>query len=567
MRSRVPTLALLAVAVTVVLVPAGAVAQPYEVSWWTVDGGGGSSSGGPYVLTGTAGQPDAGGPFAGSPYGLHSGFWALAAGGSVVPEADLGISKTDGQPSSVPGQSVTYTIVASNGGPTAVTGATVTDAPPASLSGVTWTCAASAGSSCPASGTGTIAASVNLLVGGTATFTLTGAVAPDATGTLANTAAIAVPSGVLDPTAGNNAATDTNSLTPLADLGISVADAPDPVAQGASLVYTIQATNLGPSTSPSLTVTNTLPAQVTFVSSTPGFPTCMHTAGVVTCTLASTLAPNASTTVTIDVTVGPSASGTLTDTATVAGGATDPVAANNSDVETTLAIARSDAELRHGTRERLDLAALPGPIADEDRFRIRQEPFSSYEVLVDEASGDLGAGNGPVLERVDATGTSVLQPSQPAGSGPSRSLRWENSTSSAVDDQTIRVRSASCTTDCGADDAYRIRAYDTTYTVPRFNNAGSQVTVLLLHNTGTSSVSGHVYFWNTAGALLATHGFSLSPKQLLVLNTATVGGLAGVGGSMTVSHDAPYGALSGKTVALEPSTGFSFDSPLEVKRR
>jgi hypothetical protein len=31
---------------------------------------------------------------------------------------------------------------------------------------------------------------------------------------------------------------------------------------------------------------------------------------------------------------------------------------------------------------------------------------------------------------------------------------------------------------------------------------------------------------------------------------------------VTVAHAAPFGALAGKTVALEPSTGFSFDSPL-----
>lgn len=32
----------------------------YEIVWSTIDGGGGTSSGGPYVLTGTIGQPDAG---------------------------------------------------------------------------------------------------------------------------------------------------------------------------------------------------------------------------------------------------------------------------------------------------------------------------------------------------------------------------------------------------------------------------------------------------------------------------------------------------------------------------
>jgi uncharacterized repeat protein (TIGR01451 family) len=566
MRSRVLSLALLAVA-GLALLPSGAAAQPYDVSWWTVDGGGGSSAGGSYVLTGTAGQPDAGGPYAGAPYGLHSGFWALAAGGAIGPQADLSVSKTDGQASSVPGQPVSYTIVAGNAGPSAVTAALLSDSPPASLSGVNWTCTASAGSSCPASGSGPISASVNLLVGGTATFTMTAQVAPDATGTLANTASISAPAGVLDPAAANNAATDTNALTPLADLGLTLSDSPDPVAQGATLLYTLQATNLGPSTSPSMTITDTLPGQVTFVSSTPPSPTCMHLAGVVTCTLGTTLAPNASATVTIQVTVNPTATGTLNNTATVAGGATDPAAANNSDAETTLVVARSDGELRHGTRERYDLAALPGPIADEDRFRMRQQPFSSYEVLVDEASGDIGTGNGPLLERVEVNGTAVLQNSQPAGSGPSRSLRWENSTSSVVDDQAIRVRSASCTTDCGADDSYRIRAYDTTYSVPRFNNSGSQVTVLLLQNTGVTTVSGHVYFWSPAGTQLASSAFSLTAKQLLILNAGTVPGLAGQSGTITVSHDGPFGTLAGKTVALEPATGFSFDSPMEVNRR
>jgi hypothetical protein len=46
----------------------------YELSWYTIDGGGGTSSGGPYVLTGTIGQPDAA-YSAGGNYELLSGFW------------------------------------------------------------------------------------------------------------------------------------------------------------------------------------------------------------------------------------------------------------------------------------------------------------------------------------------------------------------------------------------------------------------------------------------------------------------------------------------------------------
>jgi hypothetical protein len=47
----------------------------YAISWWTVDGGGGASQGGPYALTGTIGQPDAGG-MAGGTFALRGGFWS-----------------------------------------------------------------------------------------------------------------------------------------------------------------------------------------------------------------------------------------------------------------------------------------------------------------------------------------------------------------------------------------------------------------------------------------------------------------------------------------------------------
>ena len=52
-----------------------------------------------------------------------------------------------------------------------------------------------------------------------------------------------------------------------------------------------------------------------------------------------------------------------------------------------------------------------------------------------------------------------------------------------------------------------------------------------------------------------------------MLNVATVSGVTGQSGSITIAHDGGYGALSGKAVALEPSTGFSFDSPMTGRPR
>lgn len=36
-------------------------------------------------------------------------------------------------------------------------------------------------------------------------------------------------------------------------------------------------------------------------------------------------------------------------------------------------------------------------------------------------------------------------------------------------------------------------------------------------------------------------------------------------GSTTMAHDGRYGDLQGKSVALEPATGFSFDTPLSYR--
>jgi hypothetical protein len=49
----------------------------YSIDWSTIDGGGGTSTGGVYSVSGTIGQPDAGGPMTNGQYSVTGGFWAL----------------------------------------------------------------------------------------------------------------------------------------------------------------------------------------------------------------------------------------------------------------------------------------------------------------------------------------------------------------------------------------------------------------------------------------------------------------------------------------------------------
>jgi hypothetical protein len=59
------------------VVPLAGFAQQYSIDWYKVAGGSGTSTGGVYSVSGTIGQPDAGGPMTGGSYSLTGGFWAL----------------------------------------------------------------------------------------------------------------------------------------------------------------------------------------------------------------------------------------------------------------------------------------------------------------------------------------------------------------------------------------------------------------------------------------------------------------------------------------------------------
>jgi hypothetical protein len=52
-------------------------AQSYSIDWYKISGGGGTSSNGQYIVSGTIGQHDAGGPMTNGNYSLTGGFWSL----------------------------------------------------------------------------------------------------------------------------------------------------------------------------------------------------------------------------------------------------------------------------------------------------------------------------------------------------------------------------------------------------------------------------------------------------------------------------------------------------------
>ena len=111
------------------------------------------------------------------------------------------------------------------------------------------------------------------------------------------------------------------------DLGISQTRTPNPVSAGGTLTYTLTVTNAGPSSATGVTVVDTLPAGVTFVSSTPtrsGGPNpLVWNLG--------TLNSGSSVNITVVVTVDTSTRGSITNVASVSNSVElDPNSANNS---------------------------------------------------------------------------------------------------------------------------------------------------------------------------------------------------------------------------------------------
>ena len=259
--------------------------------------------------------------------------------------ADLSVSVTDAPDPVAVGGDLTYTIIVTNAGPDAATGVTLTDTLP---SGVTFVSAT--GGATPVGNTltfdlGTLA--------NAAGATVTVVVRPTTAGALTNSAGVT--SAVVDPATVNNSATATTTVNAApvasADLSVTVTDAPDPVAAGADLTYTIAVTNNGPDAAQALTLTTAVPAGATFVSFTApaGWAATTPAAGgtgtisATTASLGTGGAGPAGFTLVVRVDPGAAPGSTITLSAVVAATTGDPAAADNSATATTTVSAAPSA--------------------------------------------------------------------------------------------------------------------------------------------------------------------------------------------------------------------------------
>src|SRR5262245_48332752 len=255
---------------------------------------------------------------------------------------DLVVTKDDGVTSAVPGQTLTYTVSVTNVGNAPATGVIATDIIP---NNTTFQSASNGGT----------------FANGTVTWNI-GSVAVGATVTRTVTVRVnsTVPAGVTqlinevqvhddgtngpDPTPGNNIAFDTDTLVAAPDLVITKTDGLTQVVPGQLVTYTLVISNVGNQDATNVIVTDTLPPNTTFISSSRGGT---FANGVVSGNL-GTIAAGASITITGTLRVNnpqPAGVTSITNTVTVAddgANGPDPTPNNNTAADTDVLIAAPD---------------------------------------------------------------------------------------------------------------------------------------------------------------------------------------------------------------------------------
>lgn len=247
-------------------------------------------------------------------------FLSLTTSGVIPAAADLSVTVLDEPDPGIVGSNLVYSILVTNHGPWNASGIVLTNFLPTNA--VYVSSSASTGT-IVTNAAGELVWTIGALTKDQAQ-SATVTVRPTTAGIVTSTSSAA--GNQVDPNPDNSTATAVTTVAnPTADLVIGIIDSPDPLNLGGNLTYSLFVTNNGPATATGVSVTNTLPPTMTFVSATPGGYTV--SGRIVTFTNLGNVGSSLSATATI--TVHPTAAGTFTNSATTGSGVIDPLKGNN----------------------------------------------------------------------------------------------------------------------------------------------------------------------------------------------------------------------------------------------
>jgi hypothetical protein len=231
-------------------------------------------------------------------------------------------------------------------------------------------------------------------------------------------------------------------------------------------------------------------------------------------------------------------------------------------------------ELRPGDHQSgHDLEGTPAA-PDRDYFIVKTQIYHTYEALVRSGTLFWSSGNAfcvppggtSVCPRFDlvASDGSILTSGVPDGASnhPNVSSAWRVFLYGTGTTNYLRVQGDTGGSSHNSLDQYDIEFRDTTYAVPRFNNSGTQATILMVQNTSDRTVHADAILLDETGVAVQIYGANILPRGLWLQPLAAAAAAQGKAGTVLIRQDGPYGALAGKAVSLEPATGFTFDTAM-----
>ncbi|MGB0385470.1 MAG: DNRLRE domain-containing protein [Ardenticatenaceae bacterium] len=269
----------------------------------------------------------------------------------LVPRPDLEV-QIEGAPNPVKaGGRLTYTITIANRGSSEATNITLSDRLPANLT----LDESTLDDECQ-SNFGTVNCTFDQLEsGGQTSTTFVVQVLEDTQGTITNIVSVQAEG---DLNQQNNSATSQTQVEAQADLEVKKEAAPNPVIAGERLTYTITISNTGPSQATNITLSDTLPANVT-LDATSLDNECQDDSGVVSCTFGA-LASESQIKTTLVVTVSEDIRGTITNPVSVEATEYDPNLNDNRATSQTEVEGQADLEVKK--------EAAPNPVTAGDRL-------------------------------------------------------------------------------------------------------------------------------------------------------------------------------------------------------
>jgi gliding motility-associated-like protein/uncharacterized repeat protein (TIGR01451 family) len=184
---------------------------------------------------------------------------------NAVPSADIVTTKTTAATSYVPGNSVTYIIRVRNNGPSDAANVNIQDNAPAGTTISTWTARSISGGAVPPAGSGTGNLDETIAVfpnGAEVEYEISVAIPASYTAALSNAATVSSSTTDPDPTCPACITTPINAA-PVANLVTTKTTAATVYVPGASVTYTINVKNNGPSDAPNVNIQDNAPAGTT----------------------------------------------------------------------------------------------------------------------------------------------------------------------------------------------------------------------------------------------------------------------------------------------------------------